>query len=51
MIRGGTERIICAAIRNWATTLRLCLIVSVVAATSTVMVCLVHLSGLLMFMR
>lgn len=34
----GNERVIRAAMRGWAATLRLCLIVSVVAATSTVAV-------------
>lgn len=37
-LSGGNERVIRAAMRSWAATLRLCLIVSVVAATSTIVV-------------
>ncbi|MGH3972448.1 MAG: hypothetical protein ACRDS9_03865 [Pseudonocardiaceae bacterium] len=37
-LSGGDERVIRAAMRSWAATLRLCLIVSVVAATSTITV-------------
>lgn len=51
MLRCGMERIIRAAIGSWAMTLRLCLIVCVVAATSTVVACLVNPSILLLFMR
>lgn len=51
MLRRGTERIVRAAIDSWAMTLRLCLIVCVVAATSTIVACLVDPSMLLLFMR
>jgi hypothetical protein len=34
-LRGGIERVFRAAMRSWATTLRLCLVLSVVAATLT----------------
>lgn len=51
MLRGGTEGVVRAAIRSWQMTLRLCLIVSVVAATSTISVCLVGPSVLLSFMK
>lgn len=51
MVRGGTERIIRTAIRSWAMTLRLCLIASVVAATLTIVVCLIDPSVLLFFMK
>jgi hypothetical protein len=51
MLRGGVERVVQAAIRSWAATLRLCLIVSVVAATSTILAYFVNPSALLMFMK
>jgi hypothetical protein len=51
MPRGGVERIIRAAMSNWAMTLRLCLIVSVIAATLTIVVYFIHPSALSMFMR
>lgn len=51
MLRGGAERVVRAAIRSWPMTLRLCLIVSVVAATSTILACLVGPSVLLSFMK
>jgi len=38
MLGSETERVIRAAIRSWPATLRLCLIVSVVAATSMIRV-------------
>jgi hypothetical protein len=37
-LRSGIERIFRAAIRSWAATLRLCLLFSVVVATSTIVV-------------
>jgi hypothetical protein len=51
MLRGGAERVVQAAIRSWSATFRLCLIVSVVAATLTIMACFVDPSALLSFMK
>lgn len=51
MPRDGIERIIRAAMNNWAMTLRLCLIVTVVAAMLTIVVYFIHPSALYMFMR
>jgi len=51
MLLRGIERVVQAAIRSWATTLRLCLIMSVVAATSTIVACLVNPWALLLFMK
>ena len=51
MRRGGAERIIRAAIGNWGMTLRLCLLVGVVAAAMAIVVYLVHPSALFMFIR
>jgi hypothetical protein len=55
ILRGGAERVVQAAMRSWPTTLRLCLIVSVVAATLTIVVCLINplalLPALLLFMK
>lgn len=47
----GAEKVVRAAICNWPMTLRLCLVVSVVAATPTIAVCLVGPSVLGLFMR
>jgi hypothetical protein len=51
MLRGGAERVVQAAIRSWPATFRLCLIMSVVAATSTIVACLVNPWALLSFME
>jgi hypothetical protein len=51
MLQGGVERLVQVAIRSWETTFRLCLIVSVVAAPPTILVCLFGPSVLLPFMK
>lgn len=51
MRQNWAERILQAAMLSWPATLRLCLIVSVVAATSTIVVCLVDPWSLLVFME
>lgn len=47
----GIERVIQGAIRSWATTLRLCLILSVVAATLTIVAYVVDPSVLPLFTK
>ena len=51
MLHGGVERVVRAAICSWETTLRLCLIVSVVAAALAILVGLFGPSVLLPFMK
>lgn len=51
IVQGGVERVVQAAIRSWPTTFRLCLIVSVVAATLAIVVCFIGPSALLVFMK
>jgi hypothetical protein len=51
MLKSGAERIIRAAMRSWVMTLRLCLIVGVIAAPLTIVVCLVDPSVLLVFRK
>lgn len=51
MLRGEGERVVQAAIRSWPATLRLCLIIGVVAATLIIAACLVDPSVLLSFMK
>jgi len=50
MFRSRIERVLRSALRRWAATLRLCLVVGVVAATSTTVACLVDTPTLLMIM-
>jgi hypothetical protein len=50
-LSGGTERIVRAAIRSWAATFRLCLIVVVVAVTAALFLSLVSPAALLSFME
>jgi hypothetical protein len=51
MTEREAERVVRAAIRSWPETLRLCLIVSVVAATLMILACVVGPSVLLLFMK
>ena len=51
MMSGGTERIVRAAIRNWGATLRLCVLVVVVAAATGIPLYLVDPASLLIFMK
>jgi len=50
-VSGGTERIVRAAIRSWAATLRLCLIVVVVAATTAIALSWIRPTALLFFTK
>lgn len=50
-LRCEIVRVIQGAIRSWATTLRLCLIISVVAATLTIVAYVVDPSVLPLFMK
>ena len=50
MFRSRIERVLQSALLRWAATLRLCLVVGVVAATSTTVACLVDTPTLLMIM-
>ncbi len=51
MFQGGGGRVVQAAIRSWPATLRLCLIIGVVAATLIISAGLVDPSVLLFFMK
>jgi hypothetical protein len=51
MLRGGIERIVRAAMRSWAATFRLCLVISVIAATSAIVGYSADLSVLSSLMR
>lgn len=50
MFQSRIERVLQSALRRWAAILRLCLVIGVVAATSTTVACLVDARTLLVFM-
>jgi hypothetical protein len=51
MLPGGTERLVRAAMRSWAETLRFCLIFSVILAALTIVAYLFGPSMLLSFIK
>ncbi len=50
-VSGGTAEVVRAAIRSWAATFRLCLIVVVVAATAVIATWWIRPAALLFFMK